>query len=260
MPGKLAAQFYTLREFTKTADGLKDALRRVAEIGYPGVQLSGVGCMEGDAPEVDAATARGWLDEFGLVCCATHRPLPRIIGNTDEEIAFHQTLGCDYAAIGGIWDYGRDADSFRRFLRDVAPAIEKLKSAGIRFGYHNHSHEFIKDAATGKHLYDVLLNEASDDLYLEVDTFWVIHGGLDPAKFLAAASGRIPVIHMKDMEVVDQDGPVMAPVGEGNMDWPAICDAAEAGGTEWYVVEQDTCRRDPFDCLASSYEYLKELV
>jgi sugar phosphate isomerase/epimerase len=48
----------------------------------------------------------------------------------------------------------------------------------------------------------------------------------------------------------------MAPVGEGNLDWDGIIAAGEEGGVEWYAIEQDVCRRDPFDCLASSFEFL----
>ena len=48
----------------------------------------------------------------------------------------------------------------------------------------------------------------------------------------------------------------MAPIGEGNMDWPAILAACKAAGVCWYAVEQDDCYRDPFDCLQSSYEFL----
>ena len=36
--------------------------------------------------------------------------------------------------------------------------------------------------------------------------------------------------------------------------------ACEAAGVEWYAVEQDICRRDPFDCLQSSYTYLTEFA
>jgi sugar phosphate isomerase/epimerase len=68
------------------------------------------------------------------------------------------------------------------------------------------------------------------------------------------------VVHVKDKEVIPGEGPVMAPVGEGNLNWPRILDVCEKGGIEWYVVEQDTCRRDPFDCLRSSYEYLSTLL
>jgi sugar phosphate isomerase/epimerase len=60
------------------------------------------------------------------------------------------------------------------------------------------------------------------------------------------------------MEVVEGDGPVMAPVGEGNLEWPQILAACSEGGTEWLIVEQDEFRRDPFDCLASSLMFLRE--
>lgn len=252
---KLAAQLYTVRDLTKTAEGFHDVLRTCHVIGYEGVQLSAVGCMNGDEPEVDAAKAREWLDENGLVCCATHRPWKRLVENTDEEIAFHKTLGCDYVAIGGIWEYGQDADAYRRFLEDARPVIGALSKEGLRFGYHNHAHEFIRDPETGLPCYEILYS-AGSDLMLEIDTYWVAAAGGDPAALLRRCVGRVPVIHVKDMEVVPKDGSVMAPVGEGNLNWDAILAAAKESGTEWLVVEQDECRRDPFDCLNSSFEFL----
>lgn len=251
---RLAAQLYTVREMTKTAEGFADVLRTCHVIGYEGVQLSAVGCMDGENPAVSAELAREWLDENGLVCCATHRPFKRLIENTDEEIAFHKTLGCDYVAIGGIWDYGMDADAYRRFVRDADVVIDRLSAEGIRFGYHNHSHEWIRDE-NGRPCYEILV-DARKDLMLEIDTYWVAHAGADPAALLRRCPGRVPAIHVKDMEVVAKDGPVMAPVGEGNLNWDTILAAAEESGTEWLIVEQDTCRRDPFDCLNSSYEFL----
>lgn len=260
MISKLAAQLYTLREYTKTAESFQNVLQVCHEIGYLGVQLSAVGCMNGDTPEVSASTAKEMLESCGLVCCATHRPWKRLVENIDEEIEFHHILGCDYTAVGSIGgDYGVEPDSYRRFLDDAAPVIEKLKAAGIRFGFHNHQMEFIRNPETGRPCYDILINEGALDLMLEVDTFWAIVAGVDPAVLFERCPGRVPVIHVKDMEVVDKIGPVMCPVGEGNLDWPRIVRTCEAAGTEWYVVEQDDCRRDPFDCLRSSWEYLSEL-
>lgn len=258
MANKIAAQLYTLRDFTKTAEGLEAALQTVHAIGFAGVQLSAVGCMDGERPEVDAAEARRMLDANGLRCVATHRPLKRLLERTDEEIAFHRTLGCDYVAVGGIWEYGDQPEAYHRFVKDAAPMIATLKAAGIRFGYHNHAHEFLRDPETGKPCYEILV-EAGPDLYLEIDTYWVQHAGLDPAALLSRCAGRVPVIHVKDKEVVSKEGPVMAPVGEGLLDWPRIAQVGEAAGVEWYVVEQDVCRRDPFDCLNSSFEYLERL-
>ena len=258
MQEKLAAQFYTLRELTKTAQDFDNALGICHEIGYVAVQLSAVGCMNGENPEVDAKMARQMLEHNGLTCCATHRPWDALKDRTDEEIEFHQILGCDYVAIGGIWP--KDPGEYTAFVQESKSVIERLKAAGIRFGYHKHSHEFARNPATGKTCYDDLIEGGAPDLMLEIDTYWVQHAGIDPAQLLTRCAGRIPVIHVKDKEVIPGEGPVFAPIGEGNLDWPGIVAACEAGGTEWYVVEQDTCRRDPFDCLRSSYDYLSALV
>ncbi len=255
---RCAAQLYTLREFTGTSDGFRGVLRRCAEIGYEGVQLSAVGCMSGGLPSVDAALARNWLDEFGLSCCATHRPWPRLVEALDEEVEFHRTLGCGYLATGSIQgDFGDRPDSYRRYLQAAEPIAAKLREQGIRFGYHNHSHEFARDPATGRVCFESLLD--APWLQLELDTYWVAHAGACPSSLMRRAQGRIAAVHLKDMEVVLGEGPVMAPVGEGNLDWPDILDACREGGTEWLIVEQDVCRRDPYDCLASSLRHLKQL-
>ncbi len=261
MTHKLAAQLYTLRDYTTSADRLQAVFQTCHEIGYAGVQLSAVRCMDGDQPEVSARQAKEMLENSGLVCCATHRPWKRLIENTDEEIEFHKTLGCDYTAVGSIYgEYGVAPDSYRRFLEDAAPVIEKLNAAGIRFGYHNHQHEFIRNPETRRPCYDILIQEGAPDLMLEVDTYWAVVAGVDPCTLFERFPGRIPAIHVKDMEVIDKIGPVMCPVGEGNLDWPRIVRTCEAAGTEWYIVEQDDCRRDPLDCLRSSWEYLSELA
>lgn len=262
MSSKLAVQMYTVRDFTKTKSDLAASLEKIAKIGYPAVQISAVGAMNGENPEVDAKTARKMLDDNGLKCVATHRSWDQLAKTTDAEIEFHATLGCDFTAIGGIpSDYGQDgAEGYSRFVRDAAPVIAKLKAAGIGFGHHNHSHEFIRvqpgPGGSPKTLWDILIEEGGPDYLLEVDLYWVWHAGVDPAALMRRCAGRTPVIHLKDKEVVPKDGPVIAAIGEGNLPWDTILPACAEAGTEWYCIEQDTCRRDPFDCLRSSYEYL----
>ncbi len=254
---KLAAQMYTLRDHTGSVEELDEALRRVAEIGYPAVQLSAVGAW--DKGLIDAAGLREMLDRHGLACCATHRPMARLKRNLAEEIEIHQALGCSYVAVGSIaGDYGLETQGYRRFLVDIEPTIQALKEAGIRFGFHNHALEFMHQGEARKPRYDVLFEEP--DLMLEIDVYWVAVAGHDPAALLRRAAGRIPAVHLKDLEVVGWEPPTYAPVGEGNLDWDAILDACRVGETEWLIVEQDTCRRDPFDCLASSYRFLEAAV
>ena len=96
----------------------------------------------------------------------------------------------------------------------------------------------------------------------ELDTYWVQHGGADPAAWIRRLKGRMPVVHLKDMTVSAEGWNVkqlMAEVGEGNLNWPAILDACHAAGVRWYAVEQDICPRDPFESLKISYENLRKM-
>jgi sugar phosphate isomerase/epimerase len=82
----------------------------------------------------------------------------------------------------------------------------------------------------------------------------VTAGGGDPAQWLEKLAGRIPCIHLKDFAY----GRNMAVVGEGNINFDRVFEKAEAGGTQYMLVEQDDCHgEDPIDCLRRSYQYLR---
>ena len=68
--------------------------------------------------------------------------------------------------------------------------------------------------------------------------------------------GRPPVIPLND-EKVSSD----CQFRNGNQNVKATIAVAAEGGTEWFAVEQDTCRGDPFDSLQQSFDYISsELV
>jgi len=249
---------YTIRDHTKTASDLAQSLEKIQKIGYPAVQLSAVGAMGGENPEVSPEQARRMLDDHGLKCVATHRSWDDLASRTEQEIEFHKVLGCDFTAIGSLPGSYREkgAEGYAAFLRDAAPVIERLKAAGIRFGYHNHAFEFERAGNENSGtLFDIFINEGGPDFCLELDLYWIAHAGVNPERTIEQSKGRMPVIHVKDKEMAGND-PVMAPIGEGNLDWAHLIPACQEAGVEWYAVEQDVCRRDPFDCLRSSYEFL----
>ena len=261
MPSKLAVQMYTVRDFTHTATELAATLDKVRSIGYEAVQLSAVGAMDGTSPEVDAALARRMLDNSGLKCIATHRSWNDVANRTEAEIEFHHTLGCDYTAIGGLPSgYGdRVEDAFTRFVEDAGPVVSRLREAGIRFGYHNHAFEFVRIGPGRRTAYDLLIDCGNPGLLLELDVYWADHAGINPVRLFERCKGRMPVIHIKDKEVSPEGDPVMAPIGDGNLDWEGIVPACRAAEVEWYAVEQDVCRRDPFECLQSSFTFLRSM-
>ena len=50
-----------------------------------------------------------------------------------------------------------------------------------------------------------------------------------------------------------------APVGEGALDWKSILKVCRDNEVRSYAIEQDDCYgRDPFECVKSSYDFLKK--
>ncbi len=251
------AQLYTLRDFCKTTEDLENTLRRVAQIGYKAVQLSGV-C------EYDAVWMRDTLKKYGLVAPLTHTAYKKIIEETDKVIEDHITFGAGYVGLGSMPNFKKEncsLENYEKYCAEIAPAVEKIAEAGLKFMYHNHNMEFIK-LPSGKALLEDMAERFDPEKYgFTLDTYWVQAGGGDPAQWLKKLAGRIDTIHFKDMIYNGEDNAVrMAPVGWGNINHIAARDAAQAGGTKYVFVEQDRCYdEDPFDCMKKSYDYLKEI-
>ncbi|MAS34896.1 MAG: xylose isomerase [Anaerolineaceae bacterium] len=247
----LAAQLYTVREFTKTPQAIAETFRKVRDIGYEAVQISAFG-------PVDPQDVKRMLDDNGLVCCITHIGYDRLKDDLPAVIEEHKLWNCKHVAVGSMPKQFRDGvEGIRRFVAEANEIGRQLADAGLTFSYHNHSFEFARAGDTT--MMDVLFSE-SDPRYVkaELDTYWVQHGGADPAAWVRRMKDRMPVVHLKDMTIQDNTQ-VMAEVGEGNMNWPAILDACKEANVEWYAVEQDICQRDPFESLAISYRNLKAM-
>ena len=76
--GELIAgvQMYTLREYCKTPSDSANALKKVREMGYKVVQVSGM------AEPKDVKAMKKILDDNGISACSTHTGYQRIV----EEI------------------------------------------------------------------------------------------------------------------------------------------------------------------------------
>lgn len=246
----LAAQFYTLREFTRTPADIRETMKKVAAIGYEAVQLSALG-------PIDPMELKKILDGEGLAVCATHTPYYRIRDDMQKVIEEHLFWGCTHVAIGCIPDEYKTEEGYYRFAKEASEVGRKLAEAGLVLSYHNHSFELQKFG--NRTALDILYWE-SDPSYFnsEIDTYWIQHGGGDPAAWIRKLKGRAHLVHFKDMAVEGND-PIMAEVGEGNLNWDAILEACRYAEVQWYIVEQDICKRDPFESLAISLRNLREM-
>ncbi len=251
---QLAAQLFTVRDLLDSPEAIRTTLSRIRDAGYPAVQVSGLSYDVMPEAEVKAL-----CDELGLTICATHHPGDRILEQPETVIESLTLLGCRYTAYpfpGGI-DFS-DESAVHELIQGLEQAGETLSKAGKVLCYHNHHLEFRK--LNGRIILERIYEETSpENLQGELDTYWVQFGGGDPERWVRRLAGRTPLIHLKDYRVTEENEITFCEVGQGVLDFPAIIQAADDGGCEWFIVEQDTCPGDPVDSLAASYAYLMTL-
>lgn len=243
---QIGAQLFTLRDFCKDLYSFSETLKKVADIGYKNVQVSGV-CP------YDAEWLKGELDKNGLKCVLTHIANDALIGETEKVIENHNVLDCKYVGLGYFDTITNPEENYKKFVDTFGVVAKKLFDGGKYFMYHNHDHEFIK--LDGKPILERMVEDISKEyMGITLDTYWVQMGGGNPAEWIEKLSGRVPCIHLKDAMY----GHKMAYLGQGNINFDSVFKSAEKAGTEFMLVEQDNCNgEDPFECVKKSYEFLK---
>ncbi|OME53308.1 xylose isomerase [Paenibacillus odorifer] len=244
----IAAQMYTLRDFTKTAEDLRSTFQKVSAMGYEAIQISAIG-------PIDPKLVKEYADESGLAICATHVSWDRLTNDLDALAAEHKLWNCKNIGLGSLPEIFRmGQEGYREFAKLMSDIAVTLKDQhDLQFVYHNHDFEFERfDGMTGM---EILLTESDPAVGFELDLYWVQAGGGSPAEWIRKVAGRMQVVHLKDMAIVNRKQ-IFAEIGEGNMNYKEIINVCRETGVEWFVVEQDVCRRDPFESLEISLRYL----
>ena len=249
MDKRIGAQYFTLREFIQTVEDFEETCRKVSEMGYKIVQISGTPLKAFDMKPI--------LDKYGLEVMLTHRSWKDFRENLEDVIEYNKTLGSELCGLGMMpFEIAETSESVTEFIREANAIAKRLRAEGLYFGYHNHAFEFSK--LDGKYVMDRLVEETNpEEFKLIVDVYWLWVGGVIPEEFIKKHGNRIMAIHFKDLRVNPNNTTEMAEIGVGNLNWDAIIAACEESGAKWAFVEQDTCRTDPFECMKTSYEFLK---
>ncbi len=262
-----------------------ESMARLADIGYKCIEISQVPMNEANVKGFRRA-----IDELGFKVAATSALTaanPMMPGcdmsNPDEMkkmIEDAKYLDCDMFRIGAMPLEARfSLQAAVDFAKQADDYACQLKEHGIDLYYHNHHFEFVRHG--GKLLMDII-KENTRHLGFELDIHWIHRGGIDPVKFINQYAGRIRLLHLKDYRIAamemeenadfsTKEGMMkayaamnnivqFAEVGEGTLDIPACIEAGLAGGSEYFLVEQDlSYGRDPFDCLKTSHDNLVKL-
>jgi sugar phosphate isomerase/epimerase len=257
-PLPLAIQLYTFRDPTRFGGaglGLDVAtLTAIAKAGFSGVETV-------DVPGGDPAAARGVLADLGLTVASAHS------WTDHHDLDAVARAAADLAELGAsrMIVSGRGFETIAAtdaFADGLLAAAEVAAEHGLRLGYHNHDAEMA--VLDGVRAIDRLATRLGDAVDLQVDIFWVVVGGADPATVVGGLGRRVVSLHVKDgidlpSRAYDAEPFVNVPVGSGVVDpAPAIGAARAADSVAWLIVEFDHVAGSAIAAARASATYLFE--
>lgn len=218
---KFELQLWSISELTQKS--FPDALSKVSEWGYSGVEFAGFGGL-------DSAQMKNLLDTNGLYSPGAHIPVSDFENNFDEMLEYCHNLGMKYmiipfAEIETEEDIAYIADLLNR-------CGDKAAKYGMKTGYHNHSGEmkFIGN----RRILDALAEDTNDNVVIEPDVFWVKYAGVDPVEYIKKLGKKAEIIHLKQ---ISADGKTNVAFPDGILDMKEIIDASSYA--KYFVVEQE---------------------
>lgn len=243
-PG-LAVQLYSVRGIA--GKDVPATFKTIHDMGYQGVEFAGYYGK-------NAKELKKMLDDAGLKACGTHLGLDSLLPkNLQRTIDYALGIGNGYLVVP--WRNHKDAKGWMEDAKVLTAAAEVAKKSGLAVGYHNHQHEF-RDKIDGKTKFEILFDNCSSDVFMQLDVGHVVSAGEDPVKWLRKYPNKALTLHAKET----YPGPgILGQVKEGSkgVNWDALFPVAEKEkGLRWYIVESEA---DPntFEKIRGCVNFLK---
>ena len=248
-PIPIALQMYTVRD--DAAVDFPGTLQRVADLGYDGVELAGTGGM-------DSVSLRTLLKNLNLQIAGAHVSLVALESELLQTLDYYSELGAKHVTCPWLPEERRQtSDQYRKLAEALNSIGEAMNTRGIQLSYHNHAFEF--ELYENETAFDILFGSTDPQLVkIELDTYWAEFAGVSAVGLMERYHDRIPLLHLKDM--TNDSERTFAVVGEGTMDFNPILGAGNDAGVEWYIVEQDVCKRPAFESAQISLQNLRQLI
>lgn len=244
----IATQAWCVRK--QMAIDIPGTLAAVAQLGYEGIELENA--LGKPGPEW-----RKHLNAVGLRACGFHHSLNELRGDKlKTSIEFNQAIGNRNLIIRSLpGEVYKSRELLAKTATEVNEIAEKLKPAGLRVGYHNHSADFNKFGE--EYWWNLFADQTNKEVILQFDTGNASEmQGVTVTDFLKRNQGRTVLMHVKPFSKQKPD----AYLGDDELDWRQIMTVVEStGGLEWYIIEYERDAFPPLEALKANLERFKRM-
>ena len=250
-------QTYTFRKSMPL--GVAQTLDTIKMMGFTEVEG---GNGQGMTPE----EFRKLCEERGLSIPSTGAGYEQLVKEPQAVADRAKALGSKYVMCAWIPHKtgSFNFDDAKKAVQDFNAAGKVLKENGLTLCYHPHGYEF-QPHEKGTLLDYIITNTNPEYVSYEMDIMWVHFGGGDPVKLLNKYGDRWKLMHLKDLNKgtpKDLTGSTPeendVPLGTGELDIPAILEAAKKAGVQHYFIEDES--PDVMNQVPKSIAYLRSLT
>lgn len=242
-------QLWTLRDVI--FDNPESTLRQVAEAGYK--QIESFDGPDGIFWGMGNRNFKELMDELGMTMVSSHANVFEDFERKADQAA---EIGVEYLICPWIGpqdtldDYKAIADQFNQIGQTA-------NNAGVKFAYHNHDYTFVE--MDGELPQTVLMERTDPDLVeQQMDIYWFVAAGQDPAEWIQRYPGRFTSCHVKDL--ANGDEPESTVLGTGTINFSELLPLAKENGMKYFIVEQEAYTgTTPLDAIVANAEYMREL-
>ena len=253
---KIALQMYSLRDDLKK--DVKGTIEKRGKMGFTDLEAAGFdnGKFYGMEPEAFKAL----VEANGMKLVSSHTGINYTGDQASWDAAMtwwdmcidaHKRAGVSYIIKPSMGEYPyKNLESIKKTCEYFNAIGDKCNAKGIRFGYHNHNHEFTKISDADEMIYDYMLkNTDPKKVTFEMDVYWVTKGGQKPVEYFNKYPKRFELLHIKDEKEIG---------ASGEIDFKAIYDSKAKAGTKFAIVEVERYDFEPLVSVQKSFDYLNK--
>ena len=250
----IGLQLYSLRDLVKE-EGIQKVLETASKMGYKNLETASYdnGKIYGLAP----AEFKKMVNDLGMKCTSAHlgqaftkEKEAEVMSWWDQAIDAHNELGVKYMV--QPWMPVTDQttlDDLKMYCDYFNEIGKRCQQNGMKFGYHNHAHEFQKVEDKAVMLDYMIENTNPEYVFFQMDVYWIVRGQHSPVDYFNKYPGRFTMLHIKDHRELGQSGMV---------GFDAIFNNAKTAGVKNIVAEIEDYSCPVMESVKKSIDYLLE--
>ena len=248
----IGLQLYSLRDLVKE-EGIQKVLETASKMGYKNLETASYdnGKIYGLAP----AEFKKMVNDLGMKCTSAHlgqaftkEKEAEVMSWWDQAIDAHNELGVKYMV--QPWMPVTDQttlDDLKMYCDYFNEIGKRCQQNGMKFGYHNHAHEFQKVENQAVMLDYMIENTNPEYVFFQMDVYWIVRGQHSPVDYFNKYPGRFTVLHIKDDKEIGDSGMV---------GFDAIFRNAKVAGVKQIVAEIEGYSCPVEESVKKSLDYL----